>query len=64
MTTRLTSESSPRLPAPSAYTRYLDRVDAEQREFLRRRRNERWMRRVAFSSVAFLAAVIIYLACR
>ncbi len=59
MTTFLSEQSNPRLPAPSAYTRYLERVAAEHEAFLRKRRRDRMMVRMTWASVAFLVGVIV-----
>ena len=63
MTTFITKESSPRLPAPSGYTRYLERVAAEHEDFVRERRKQRLVRRLTWAcwvSVAILIAVVAW----
>lgn len=65
MTTFIAKESSPRLPAPSNYTPYCERITAEQEAFVKqRRRKDRAMKRAAVGSVVFLAAVVLYVVAR
>lgn len=63
MTTFITKESSPRLPAPSNYAQYLERVAAEHSAFVRNRRKERIVRRLTWAcwvSVGVLIAVVAW----
>ena len=63
MTTFIIKESSPRLPAPSNYAQYLERVAAEHEQFVRNRRKERMVRRLAWAcwvSVGALIAVVAW----
>ena len=63
MTTFIIKESSPRLPAPSNYAQYLERVAAEHSAFVRNRRKERIVRRLTWAcwvSVGVLIAVVAW----
>lgn len=63
MTTFIIKESSPRLPAPSNYAQYLERVAAEHEAVLRQRRRDRWVTRLiwaCWASIAVLLAVVAW----
>ncbi len=60
MTTRITSESNPRLPRPDAYTAYLNRVAADHEAFVRRRRRYRNLVRLTWASLVLLVAVVAW----
>ncbi len=59
MTTELTKSSNPRLPRPDSYRAYLDRVTTEHAAFVRRRRNERWVKRLTWACWILVTAIVV-----
>ena len=60
MTTHLRQSSHPRLPAPSAYTHYLNRLERERRNAILRRRI-RYLRIAIVALAALGLAAIAYI---
>lgn len=60
MTTLISREPRIRVPHHPAHMIDFERLKQEQLVFVRRRRRERWLRRMAVASAMILVAVIVW----
>lgn len=61
MNTEIHNSSHPRLPSPSAYSRYLDKVTEAEEKMRMRRQRIQWAVIIVGSTILSWSAVIIWL---